>query len=74
MRRFLRHRRQQGQSVFSLSFHSSSLAPGLNPYVRTTADLHGFYDRLSAVLDTMAGWGFSFATLAEVPALLGERA
>jgi hypothetical protein len=74
MRRFLRHRRQKGQRVFSLSFHSSSLAPGRNPYVRTKAELHGFYDRLSAVLDTMAGWGFRFATLAEIPGLLGERA
>ena len=71
MRRFLRHRRRRGQSVFSLSFHSSSLLPGRNPYVRGTADLHLFYDRLSAILDAMANAGFAFPTLAEMPALLG---
>jgi hypothetical protein len=71
MRRFLRHLGDRGQSVFSLSFHSSSLAPGRNPYVRSRADLHVFYDRLSAILDAMANGGFGFAALAEMPALLG---
>lgn len=71
MRRFLRQRRRQGQSVFSLSFHSSSLWPGRNPYVRTRHDLHVFYDRLSAVLDYMTNTGVAFATIAEVPALVG---
>jgi hypothetical protein len=74
MRRFLRRRRRQSQSVFSLSFHSSSLCPGRNPYVRSQHDLHMFYDRLSAILDTMANTGFVFATLAEMPALLGGPA
>jgi hypothetical protein len=71
MRRFLRHRRRHGQNVFSLSFHSSSLVPGRNPYVRNRAELHAFYDRLSAILDAMASAGFEFATLAEMPARLG---
>jgi hypothetical protein len=71
MRRFLRQRRGQSQNVFSLSFRSSSLWPGRNPYVRSRHDLHMFYDRLSAILDTMANSGFVFATLAEMPALLG---
>jgi hypothetical protein len=71
MRRFLRHRRSHRQSVFSLSFHSSSLCPGRNPYVRSKRDLHVFYDRLSAIVDAMANIGFAFATLAEMPALLG---
>jgi hypothetical protein len=71
MCRFLRHRRDNGQSVFSVSFHSSSLVPGRNPYVRNRAELHAFYDRLSAILDAMANAGFGFATLAEMPALLG---
>jgi len=70
MRRFLRQRRSQGQSVFSLSFHSSSLWPGHNPYVRNRHDLHVFYDRLSAILDAMTNTGIIFATLAEMPALL----
>ncbi len=61
------------QNVYSLSFHSSSLAVGCNPYVQTKTDLHTFYDRLSAILDTMASrLGFGFATPAEIPALLGE--
>lgn len=71
MRRFLRRRQALGQSVFSISFHSSSLWPGRNPYVRDRPDLHVFYDRLSALLDLMANSGFAFATLAEMPALLG---
>lgn len=71
MRRFLRHRIGLRQAIFSLSFHSSSLMPGRNPYVRSRADLHVFYDRLSEILDTMASAGFAFATLSEMPALLG---
>ncbi len=68
MLRLLRHLRARGQTVFVLSFHSSSLEPGRNPYVRTQADLRRFYERLSGVLDAMAGrLGFTFATLAELP-------
>jgi hypothetical protein len=71
MRRLLRHLRRRGQSVFALSFHSSSLGIGLNPYVQSQADLHLFYDRLSATLDDMAGrLGFTFRSILEVPALL----
>lgn len=72
MLRFLRHRLGMGQTVFTLSFHSSSLAVGRNPYVRSKADLHQFYDRMSAVLDAMASrLGFAFAALADIPAMLG---
>ena len=71
MRRLLRARRVHGQSVFTLSFHSSSLAPGRNPYVRDRAELHWFYDRLSAILDAMARDGFVFSTLSALPRLLG---
>jgi len=75
MLRFLRHRLRLGQTVFSLSFHSSSLAPGRNPYVRSRADLHHFYDTFSEVLDAMAsGLGFGFAALADIPALLSGAA
>jgi hypothetical protein len=71
MLRLLRHRLDLGQSVFSLSFHSSSLAPGRNPYVRSRADLHRFYDTISEVMDAMASrLGFGFAALADIPALL----
>ena len=71
MRRFLSRRQALGQRVFSISFHSSSLWPGRNPYVRSRPELHEFYDRLSAVLTAMADDGFRFATLAEMPGLLG---
>jgi predicted deacetylase len=70
MLRLLRGRQRRGQRIFSLSFHSSSLAPGRNPYVRGKPDLHIFYDRLSAILDTMASHGFAFASLADIPAIL----
>ncbi len=74
MLRLLRHLRARGQKVFVLSFHSSSLAPGRNPYVRTQADLDTFYGRLTGVLDAMsARLGFRFASLAELPGLLRER-
>ena len=75
MLRLLRHLRARGQTIFVLSFHSSSLAPGSNPYVRSRADLHGFYDRLSRVLDTMASkMDFEFSSLAELPSRLAEQA
>jgi predicted deacetylase len=71
MLRFLRHRLALGQTIFSLSFHSSSLAPGRNPYVRSRAELHAFYDRLSEVLDAMERrLGFGFAALGDLPAML----
>ncbi len=73
MLRLVRHLRARGQTIFVLSFHSSSLDVGRSPYVRTKAELHGFYDRLSAVLDTLATtMGFEFASLAQLPARLRE--
>ncbi len=73
MRRLLGGLLRGGRRVFSLSFHSSSLAPGRNPYVRSRADLHGFYDRLSATLDHLDGrLGARFADLASLPGLLRE--
>ena len=72
MKRLLHYRRLTGQTVFSLSFHSSSLAPGRNPYVNTRADLHHFYDRLSAVIYAMkTEFAFGFVSLSDIPALLG---
>lgn len=40
----------QGHKVFSLTYHSPSLAPGNTPYVRTDADLAEFLARLERVL------------------------
>jgi hypothetical protein len=71
MLRLIRHLHSRGQTVFVLSFHSSSLAVGRNPYVRTLADLHGFYERLSAVLDFMSSrLGFIFAPVAALPSYM----
>ena len=50
MRRLASGLQARGQFLLALSFHSSSLAIGGNPYVRSRADLHTFYDRLSGIL------------------------
>lgn len=70
MRRLVRCLRARGQSILALSFHSTSLGIGRNPYVQSRAELHGFYDRLSATLDGMARAGFGFVDLLRVPTLL----
>ncbi len=68
MQRLVRSLAARGQTVLPLSFHSSSLHPGRNPYVRSRGDLHHFYDRLSALLaflaDTMQA---EFVALDSVP-------
>jgi hypothetical protein len=72
MIRFIRRRQSLGQTVFSLSFHSSSLAEGRNPYVRSQADLHLFYDRLSETVEMIArDLALRFTPLSALPALLG---
>jgi hypothetical protein len=61
----------KGQTILPLSFHSSSLQPGLNPYVRTQADLMVFYERLSKILDyTNKQLQFSFVAAGDIPQLL----
>jgi hypothetical protein len=61
----------RGQKVLALSLHSSSLSIGQNPYVRSRADLHGFYDQLSAIMDMLAGrYGVEFLPVLDVPARL----
>jgi hypothetical protein len=61
----------RGQSILPISFHSSSLSPGCNPYVRSRADLHGLYDRLSALLAHLVDdLGFTFRALADIPGAL----
>ena len=71
MRRLVRWLLARGDSVLPLSFHSSSLVSGLNPYVCSKADLHAFYDRLSATLAFLADdVGCRFASLPELPTLM----
>lgn len=63
----------RGQRVLALSLHSSSLSVGQNPYVRSRADLHAFYDRLSAILDMLATrHGVRFVAPLDLPALLAD--
>jgi hypothetical protein len=75
MRRLVLGLRARGQHVFALSFHSSSLQPGRNPYVRSRAELHGFYDRLSAILDCMVSeLSVQFASISQIPGHLAVPA
>lgn len=61
----------RGQNVLALSFHSSSLSVGRNPYVRSRADLHLFYDQLSAILTTLADrFAVHFVPSLALPGLL----
>ena len=61
----------RGQTVLTLSLHSSSLSAGRNPYVRNRSDLHHFYDRLSAMLDMLSGrFAMRFVVASQLPALL----
>jgi hypothetical protein len=50
MKRLVRGLQGRGATVLPVSFHSSSLWPGHNPYVRDKSELHRFYDRLSEIL------------------------
>lgn len=71
MRRLVRWLVGRGSAVLPLSFHSSSLAVGRNPYVGSKAELHLFYDRLSGALEYLAdSVGSRFVTLPELPALM----
>lgn len=71
MRRLVRGLHAREQHVFALSFHSSSLQVGRNPYVRSKADLHHFYDRLSAILEFLAtDMSVQFTSIQQIPDLL----
>ncbi|MGH7042072.1 MAG: polysaccharide deacetylase family protein [Acetobacteraceae bacterium] len=73
MRRLIRGQEAAGQRVLTVSFHSSSLAVGHNPYVQSQKELHMFYDRLSAVLDGLARRPETrFAGVPELVGLLAE--
>lgn len=75
IRRLVRHLVRDGCRVLPLSFHSSSLAVGRNLYVRSKADLHRFYDCLSATLAFLAeDIGCRFASLQEIPEFMRPAA
>lgn len=59
--------------IFVVSFHSSSLMVGANPYVSSRADVHEFYDRLSSLFSYLVdSLGVSFEKLADVPNFFAE--
>jgi len=59
-----------GQRIFSFTYHSSSLVAGNTPYVRTSADLEGFLERIESYLEFFMGEiGGAAATPFEVRAL-----
>jgi hypothetical protein len=68
MRRLVHGLQARGENVLALSFHSSSLEQGRNPYVQTKADLHRFYDRLSGIMNHLVGTlQFQFIRIDQVP-------
>jgi hypothetical protein len=50
-RRLTRAMLRRGYRVFSLTFHSPSLAPGNTPYVRDAAQLQSFLRRIEQYLE-----------------------
>jgi hypothetical protein len=46
---------RKGHRVFSLTYHSPSLAPGNTPYVRTEADLQAFLRRIEQYFEFFTG-------------------
>jgi hypothetical protein len=73
MYRLVRHLCARGHTIFPLSFHSSSLHAGRNPYVRSRAELHLFYDRLSGILDhLLTRLSFTFVDILQVPDFLAD--
>ncbi|MES2441519.1 MAG: polysaccharide deacetylase family protein [Pseudomonadota bacterium] len=57
---------EQDHRLFSLSFHSPSLAPGNTPFVRSAEDLAGFYAWWDAILDHFAKRGVAPASVEEI--------
>lgn len=59
--------RQAELPCINFTMHSSSLVPGLNPYVRTDSDLENLYRRLETCLSQLGAWPeFQPATVTDV--------
>jgi hypothetical protein len=54
-KRLVRALLDQGQRVFTLSYHSPSLVPGHTPYVRSVAERDAFLDTLRRLVDFIMG-------------------
>lgn len=61
---------EDGQQLFSLSFHTPSVVPGHTPYVRDTSDLEKFWSWWDGVFDLFARHGVLPVTSGEIVAAL----
>jgi hypothetical protein len=59
--------------ILNLTLHSSTLVPGLTPFVRDERDRTEFLRRIDTFLSFCAQQGFAFATIAEVGRLDAAR-
>ncbi|MEQ1510243.1 MAG: polysaccharide deacetylase family protein [Sphingopyxis sp.] len=60
------HGLEQGVRLFSMSFHSPSLAPGYTPYVRDTSELASFYRWFDTIFAHCVRRGIANASLAQI--------
>lgn len=68
LKRFARSLRRESRSIYVISFHSSSLGIGKNPYVSTVDEWRNFRDRLSGILHYMKfNLDVEFVSLNNVP-------
>jgi hypothetical protein len=72
--RLLEYLRPVQLPTICFSMHSSSLIPGLNPYIRNEHDLRNLFSRLEACLSILRTWPeFHPATVTEVAQQLEEQ-
>jgi hypothetical protein len=65
MIRIARQALRNGVRTLNLCFHSSSLLPGLSPFVRTNAELAEFLQRIEVFLRFAAESGIAFSRLSD---------
>jgi hypothetical protein len=65
MIRIARRALRNGARTLNLCFHSTSLVPGLSPFVRTSADLADFLQRIEVFLRFAAESGIVFSRLSD---------
>ena len=56
-----------GATHLNFTFHSTTLVPGLTPFVRTAKDAADFVARIETFLDFARGAGYHFARLGDAP-------
>jgi uncharacterized protein Usg len=73
--RLLKAQSAAGTTVFSLTYHSSSLKPGCTTYVRDAADLSAFYEKIKRALEFFKNeLGGVFMSASVLHATLGRGA